>query len=862
MSAPEGLRPLRRLAVFLGESPAGPERVAAGLLVARIRRRCGAAAELLDAPPPGWAPGEAVRGFDGAFWLGRTEGHAALGALLRRAGRRAPDALRPGPEGYRLRTLTADGQPQALVAGADARGTLYGVGALLRALTYGDGSAGLPALDVASAPAFRYRGQALRQFANPTIPERGMRPWDAADWEEQIADLALWGCNLIRSQIIWYWFDRWRSEAEGDGTAGAGAAGGPAAQTWELLKEVCRTVGRYGLDVGVYYAPNSVAEAWAGGPHMTPELRGTHAYPRLICASHPEALARIRRERELLFQELPRIDHLFFPSGDSAGCSCPSCHPWVQTYLRRCEEQAALLRRYHPGAEVWLTNQHLDAEQDQLLWDHLRERRPAWVTGYQYGPAGDEMWPYIRAEVHPAWFTYPAGGRLTRYLTEIRAQLPPELPVTLFPDLTHFIQSQYGLEGTDPAVVALHTRRTAFVRPADYRRLFEATAPLSAGSCPYSEGIYDDLNRVLWLQWEWAPELGIGPGAAAPERPALEAYTRWWFGERHAARVADVYAALERAWRGPILDNPEIAPLRAAVEAIDAELPPRYREGNWRWLLVRLRALADVLLQRKLRLAAQAARDLAAALRPDSPPADGDDLARRLAAGRELLDAAAGEATLVGLKRDLLDLDAALHALPGARIHLPLIARLDAPLGDGAWANRRLAAAGDTLAAGDLPAAWALVRRVTGYEDAGPGGWYDDLGHPARAPHLRRGHPIALTRQMDAANRPTQNTHARTYRGEPGVLLAYTGLDPRARYRVRFTCVAAARRGGTGIAQRLEASGLPVHDALEVPAATAGEYVFPLPPAAHRYGDLELEWLPAPGSAGTAVSEVWLERVP
>ena len=151
---------------------------------------------------------------------------------------------------------------------------------------------------------------------------------------------------------------------------------------------------------------------------------------------------------------------------------------------------------------------------------------------------------------------------------------------------------------------------------------------------------------------------------------------------------------------------------------------------------------------------------------------------------------------------------------------------------------------------------------MTGYEDAGPGGWYDDLGHPARAPHLRRGHPIALTRQLDAANRPTQNTHARTYRGEPGVLLAYAGLDPRARYRVRFTCVAAARRGGTGIVQRLEASGLPVHDALAVPAATAGEYGFPLPPAAHRYGDLELEWLPAPGSAGTAVSEVWLERVP
>ena len=250
-----------------------------------------------------------------------------------------------------------------------------------------------------------------------------------------------------------------------------------------------------------------------------------------------------------------------------------------------------------------------------------------------------------------------------------------------------------------------------------------------------------------------------------------------------------------------------------------------------------------------------------AALRPDTPPAAGDDLARRLAAGRALLDAAAGEATLAGLKRDLLDLDAAIHALPGARIHLPLIAHLDAPLGDGAWARRRLTAAGETLAAGDLPAAWALVRRVTGYEDAGPGGWYDDLGHPARAPHLRRGHPIALTRQMDAANRPTQNTHARTYRGEPGVLLAYAGLDPEARYRVRFTCVtAAAGRDGHRAAPRSE------RPPRARPARGAGGdrrgVRLPLPPAAHRHGDLELEWLPAPGSAGTAVSEVWLERAP
>src|SRR5206468_11343601 len=102
--------------------------------------------------------------------------------------------------------------------------------------------------------------------------------------------------------------------------------------------------------------------------------------------------------------------------------------------------------------------------------------------------------------------------------------------------------SQYSLENTDPAIAALHTRRTYFVRPRDYRRIFDATVPLSSGSIPYTEGIYDDVNRALWLQWEWQPGLDVGlqtreraSAAAGVEvtdravRLALERYARWWF---------------------------------------------------------------------------------------------------------------------------------------------------------------------------------------------------------------------------------------------------------------------------------------------------------------------------------------------
>ena len=85
---------------------------------------------------------------------------------------------------------------------------------------------------------------------------------------------------------------------------------------------------------------------------------------------------------------------------------------------------------------------------------------------------------------------------------------------------------------------------------------------------PYTEGIYDDVNRVLWLQWEWDPRLEAGLETRAPAteadgaapadravRPHLERYARWWFGDAAAADVADVYLTVEQSWKGPIRGN-------------------------------------------------------------------------------------------------------------------------------------------------------------------------------------------------------------------------------------------------------------------------------------------------------------------
>lgn len=244
------------------------------------------------------------------------------------------------------------------------------------------------------------------------------------------------------------------------------------------------------------------------------------------------------------------------------------------------------------------------------------------------------------------------------------------------------------------------------------------------------------------------------------------------------------------------------------------------------------------------------------------PAPDAAELDRRLATALRSLDEALAERDLAPLKQHVLALAEAVHATPGGRIHLPLVRNLDVDVGHLGWDRQRLAAARTLLEGGDRDAAWTAACGVAGYEDPGPGGSYDDLGHPGRAPHLRRGHGATLLQPMDPGNRPSHNSLVRSYRGEPGVLLSYQGLDPAAAYLVKVTYVSPP--GRTPLVQRLEANGRELHPDLEVPMRAARQLTFPVPRDAYPFGRLDLEWVPATsnGSGATAVSEVWVMRAP
>src|SRR5467141_2477435 len=86
------------------------------------------------------------------------------------------------------------GCPVFLVIGNDARGVLFGVGRLLRALHLGEGKITIEDdSNLSTAPKHPLRGHQL-----------GFRPktnsydaWDLDQWEQYIRDLAVFGCNAI-----------------------------------------------------------------------------------------------------------------------------------------------------------------------------------------------------------------------------------------------------------------------------------------------------------------------------------------------------------------------------------------------------------------------------------------------------------------------------------------------------------------------------------------------------------------------------------------------------------------------------------------------------------------------------------------
>lgn len=179
---------------------------------------------------------------------------------------------------------------------------------------------------------------------------------------------------------------------------------------------------------------------------------------------------------------------------DGGGCYGDECRPWAKTYL---DLSARIAAEAIDGPEVrasaWFFERHMPGE-DDALFDYLGQS--------------------------PDWFRDIVAGadEVRRWLRDGRKVSSP-YGVVLFPDIAMFDGIPWGGRGANPS-----PRRFA-AELADAREVV-------TGAVVYSEGRYDDVNKVLWAQLLWNPE--------RDPRDILRDYARWYL----APDVADEAAAL------------------------------------------------------------------------------------------------------------------------------------------------------------------------------------------------------------------------------------------------------------------------------------------------------------------------------
>ena len=325
--------------IVTAKEPGKIDEKAAHVLQEEIRKRTGIEMKLATQWPDSEVPVIAVgtrsqaREFAGP-WAAEVEAAASL-----------------GPEGF---SVTLKGKPHmaVIICGSDGRGTLYGVGRLLRKMRLRPQSVLVPEkLEIVTAPKLPLRGDQL-----------GYRPkvnaydaWSPAQFDQYIRELALFGANSI--EIL---------PPRTDDQKTSPLMKMPPMDMMERLSAI---IDSYGLDVWIWY-PNM-------GKDYTSE----------------EAIQKELAEREEVFQRLKRIDHILVPGGDPGNLHPDVFFPWM-------DKMAVALQKYHPAAKIWVSPQAFDPTKEWLdsFYRHVNQK-PAWLGGVAFAPWIATPLPEMRAIV-------------------------------------------------------------------------------------------------------------------------------------------------------------------------------------------------------------------------------------------------------------------------------------------------------------------------------------------------------------------------------------------------------------------------------------------------------------------------------
>jgi len=436
-----------------------------------------------------------------------------------------------GTEGFRIEDRPGGG---VKIIGNDARGLLYGVGKLLRTSRYDRGGFDAGAWRGTSIPEKPVRGI---YFATHFHNFYHDAPIDEV--QRYVEDVGLWGLNTL---LVWYDMHHFN-----------GFDSPEAVEFRNRLKAICGAARGVGLDVGFACVAN---EGYANSPEaLRADVKGMRgaAFPTDICTSKAEGGRYVLDNFAQLYDWATDLEPkwvMIWPY-DSGGCGCGQCQPWGHGgYLRSAEPLANLARRKFPGARVMLSTWFFDGEE----WAGLARAfatPPDWVDYLLVEPAFGPGTPNA-PPAHPS---------------------PAQLPLVGFPEISMVGWPVWGGFGANPL-------------PTRYEREWKELKAQWQGGFPYSEGIFEDINKVLFASFYWKTD------TTADE--ALSEYIAFEYSPEVVDLVLPAIRMLEKNVPSGRV-GPWSLKARDLMDQSDARLTPRARQA-WRWRILFLRAQIDAQL--------------------------------------------------------------------------------------------------------------------------------------------------------------------------------------------------------------------------------------------------------------------------
>jgi len=338
-------------------------------------------------------------------------------------------------------------------------------------------------------------------------------------------------------------------------------ADSPGLRMIARLRHISDTAHAYGLEIGAVGVAN---EGFRQQPPASlladPSARRGAYYPdSTICPSRPGGLKMLLDDRRRVLKLLGPLDEFTYWPYDSGGCGCSLCMrngSWGATFLKIGPNVSKLVKELNPGARFLVSTWYMDTGERQLVYEQMK-------SGAR-------------------WFDGTVSE--TKHEAERNAlgAVPGRYAKLVFPEISMFDSygEGYGTNGANPA-------------PQRFVDEARRTAENGFGTELYSEGFYDDVNKVVWASMLWNPH--------RTSADIVHEYSSFYFGPRAAPAAEELISGLEQTWGAAKLTAApaeQVQHLKDLATSMDRTVPADQVAGRNRLRALRDRAAMDDLMKR------------------------------------------------------------------------------------------------------------------------------------------------------------------------------------------------------------------------------------------------------------------------